>query len=493
MGPEVKALYTEVLHAPWRTAAIYLAAGAWYALTMAVGFLAATEHKLASLRILLLFWVFAWPMVLTVNLVVAATRRTKLVTVIVYFVILAAVFEVVRSPHARWSQLPLVCLINLLPTILLLTFLNRRIRAVGPLVLIFMLFAVMGLLLALLSFLQAFMNEQLLFSILKGATMGPGLRVGFLGLAALSFLVPWPAGWLTLCWIRKRYEQKKITDQTITVDAIWLLFAAYYSFVLLSYGTRWMFASLVAFLGYKAVTWTGFSLLRRAASPPSRRNFRLLLLRVFSLGKRSEELFAALAAHWRNVGSIELIAGPDLATDTVEPHQFLDFLSGKLARRFIDGPETLDLRISEMDTKPDPDGRFRVNDFFSHDDLWKRLLSRLVNESDAVLMDLRGFSTQSDGCAFEIEELVSIVEVARVVFVIDDTTDEQFLLRKVRESWDQMRPTSPNRQSTCGQLHLVRFTGSRGADLQQLLYSLCRVVYSKGAFEKGPQNKTRTN
>jgi hypothetical protein len=39
--------------------------------------------------------------------------------------------------------------------------------------------------------------------------------------------------------------------------------------------------------------------------------------------------------------------GPDLATTTVEPHEFLGFLSGKLARRFIDGPETLDLRLSE--------------------------------------------------------------------------------------------------------------------------------------------------
>lgn len=67
----------------------------------------------------------------------------------------------------------------------------------------------------------------------------------------------------------------------------------------------------------------------------------LLLLRSFSLGKASERLFDALERYWRHAGSIQLIAGVDLATRTIEPHEFLDFMSGKLARRFIDGPAAL--------------------------------------------------------------------------------------------------------------------------------------------------------
>jgi hypothetical protein len=190
---------------------------------------------------------------------------------------------------------------------------------------------------------------------------------------------------------------------------------------------------------------------------------------VFSLGRLSERLFDALATSWRHVGSIRLIAGPDLATTTVEPHEFLDFLGGKLARRFIVGPKTLDLRISE----PDRDGRFRVNDFFCHDDTWRMVLSRLVSESDAVLMDLRGFSPQNRGVAFEINEVVNVVPLERVVFVVDDTTDERFLEQTVQESWDQMRPASPNWASTSGGLRLFRFTGSRGGELRRLLRAMC--------------------
>lgn len=68
--------------------------------------------------------------------------------------------------------------------------------------------------------------------------------------------------------------------------------------------------------------------------------------------------------------SERLIAGPGLAAATVEPHEFLDFVSGKLDHQFIDNPETLARRISNLDTQPDFDSRLRVNDFFCHVDTW---------------------------------------------------------------------------------------------------------------------------
>lgn len=153
--------------------------------------------------------------------------------------------------------------------------------------------------------------------------------------------------------------------------------------------------------------------------------------------------------------SIELIAGPDLATTV------------------IDGPQALERRRSEMDTKPDQDGRFRVNDFFCHDDTWRMVLSRLVKESDAVLMDLRGFTSQNQGCVFEVNELINVAPLGRVVFIIDDTSDEHFLLENVRQLWERMKPASPNRLATSGQLQLFRYTGSGRGGLRQLLRALC--------------------
>src|SRR5207248_2093380 len=139
-----------------------------------------------------------------------------------------------------------------------------------------------------------------------------------------------------------------------------------------------------------AATAIGFALLRAAPRPKPR---TLLLLRVFALGTRSERLFDLLRAHWLRLGNISLIAGPDLITTTVEPHEFLDFLGGQLSRQFVRDRADLGRRISGMDTKIDPDGRFRVNEFFCRADTWQITMRELAACSDAVLMDLRSFSS----------------------------------------------------------------------------------------------------
>jgi hypothetical protein len=464
-------LYSEALYGPWRTAAVYVVAGFCFALVMAAAFLESTQLEFNVMRFLFLFWIYAWPVVLTVNLVAAATRRAKLATALVYFVVFAALgaMAVAKSPALDWGQVVFLWLmLEVPPTVLLLAFLNRRIRAVGPLVLVFMILAVTGAQVALS---VAGSNEGLLRSIAEiGVALGLNAFLIFIGLFILGFAVFGPLGWLTLRWLGTRYERKQISDQSITLDAIWLVFGIIESIVLISGGAWFLLSGLLAFAVYKVVARAGFRVLGRDASSIRERP-RLLMLRVFSLGRRSERLFDALATHWRHVGSIQLIAGPDLATTTVEPHEFLDFLSGKLARRFIDGPETLELRLSETDPYPDEDGRFRVSDFFCYDDTWQMVLSRLADESEAVLMDLRGFSPQNAGVVYEINELVDNVPLGRVVFVVDDTTDEVFLRQTVQEAWDRMRPTSPNRSSTVGQLTLFRLTGTRG-ELGRLLHAL---------------------
>ena len=473
-GPEAEALNADVLRRPWRSALVHVLAGACYALAMAAASMTASRIGFAPIRFLMLLVIYAWPAVLTVIVVAAPTRRADLAVAAGYFLLLAAVGAVgiARSPTLDWPQVLLLwAIFNLPATVLLAAFLGRRVRAVGPLVLTFMIVAITG--------------SQVAVSLvgrdvagLRGAVT-VGLAVGldaagtYVALVVLGFAVFGLGGWLALRGIRKRYERKKISDESITVDAIWLLFSVVYSIEMVFGGAAWMLSGLVAFLVYKAAVWAGLSRLRGEAEA-RRDSPELLFLRVFSLNKRSERMFDRLAMHWRHVGSIQLIAGPDLATTTIEPHEFLDFMSGKLDRQFIDGAQTLDLRMAEMDRQPDQDGRFRVNDFFCYDDTWRMVLSRLVGESDAVLMDLRGFSPENAGCIFEVNELVNVMPLARVVFVVDDTTDEPFLRQTLREAWERMRPASPNRQSEVPEpACLFRLTGRHRDEFSQLLRALC--------------------
>lgn len=469
-------LYTSLLRAPWHAAAIYAVAGLCYALVMTAVFLAATRSGFHPLRFLIPFWYYAWPVVVTVCLVAAATWRTRFIVVTMYFLALVPLVAIARSGNSifNWGQIALLWLLtNFIAAVVLLAFLNRRVRAVGPLVLTFMILAVTGS--VLLPFIVGNARRLDLPLIRIGRALGLDGSGVFIGLFILGFLLFGVIGWLMLQWIGGWYKRKKISEQSITMDAIWLLFGVFQSIGLFFEGEIWFLTSLLSFVVYKIISRAGFSWLARNAST-SRKNPNLLLLRVFSLGRRSERLFDVLGMHWRYVGSIRLIAGPDLATTTMEPHEFLDFLGGKLARRFIDSAQTFDLRISEMDIQPDRDGQFRVNDFFCYEDTWRMVLSQLIGNSDVVLMDLRGFSAQNAGCVFEISELINVVPLGRVLFITDDTTDEPFLRQVVQRSWDHMRPSSPNRLSTAGVLHIFRLKGLSEGELQQLLHVLSMAV-----------------
>jgi hypothetical protein len=121
----------------------------------------------------------------------------------------------------------------------------------------------------------------------------------------------------------------------------------------------------------------------------------------------------------------------------------------------------LDERLAETEQRRDFDGRYRVDDFFCHDDTWQMVLKRLARESGAVLMDLRGFVPGNLGCVFEINEILNVVPLDRVVFVIDETTDLAFLHDMLTQGWEVSAEDSPNRSLSEPRALLFRFTGDR--------------------------------
>ena len=181
----------------------------------------------------------------------------------------------------------------------------------------------------------------------------------------------------------------------------------------------------------------------------------LLLLRVFSLAGRSESLFDALSKVWRPRGPMAMIAGPDLATSAIEPHEFLDYIGGRLDRAYVQSSHDLEQRIASLDRRRDPDGRFRVNEFFCRSDTWKQTMASLSNQCDAILMDLRSFSATNQGCLFKLEQLVHHVPLQKVLLLVDDTTDNAFLEEQLQEIWSRLDAGSPNRdvEDACARVY----------------------------------------
>jgi hypothetical protein len=248
------------------------------------------------------------------------------------------------------------------------------------------------------------------------------------------------------------------------VDTIFVLFGIIASVDLVFEHWMWIATGLVALIAYKVVARIGFRFLPKTPSPKG-----LLLLRVFALGKRSQPLFDAMRKAWLRGGAIAMIAGPDLVTSAVEPHEFLGFLAGKLGRTFVGDDTDLARRVAAMDSRPDPDGRYRVAEFFCRADTWQPTMRRLVAESDAVVMDLRSFSPSNRGCVYELGRLLDAIDLGRVVFVIDKSTDRSFLEATLRQQWSSLAAESPNRSAAEATARFFEVHGTTSAETRALV------------------------
>jgi hypothetical protein len=447
---------------------VYALGGLGYALVLASPWLVFTgDDGVPTTRVLWLLSCYLWPTALAVGMLAAVSRGQRLFVALAYFAMLFAValYGVFRSSELSLGQVAWFWLFTNAPaTLLLLAFLHRRVRAVGPLVLSFMVAAVIGSQIALSA--VAASDSTLRAAVNIGANVGLGGVGVFFALMLLGFAIFGLVGWRLLKWIGRRYEHRKMSDQSLTLDAMWLMFGVVQSITFAS-GGWWILTGLLGFAVYKLSTRTGFEIARVARESGS--SPTLLLLRVFALGGKSERLFDAFSKRWLRTGSISMIAGPDLATATVEPHEFLDYVAGRLSTRFVRGSEDLERRMVAMQRGPDPDGRYRVNEFFCLADTWQATMARLSTEADAVLMDLRSFSPSNQGCIFELRQLLDAVPLDRVVFLIDDTTDRRFLEHVLRDSWRHVHPDSTNRRLSSPRARLAHISAGDASHISALL------------------------
>jgi hypothetical protein len=299
----------------------------------------------------------------------------------------------------------------------------------------------------------------------------------------MALIVGAVAAWPGVSWLALRYRHRRTSDQMLAIDVMVLVFALYtiISFLLLFLGEAESNAaaimislSIIAFAAYKLVTAAGFRYLKKARPPEPPRS--LLLLRVFGFARRSQRLLDDLAQRWRYLGPINLIAGTDLAYATIEPHEFYDFLSGRLSHAFVKDREDLESRLSEGAPVADPDGLFRIQDFYCHDDTWKMTVERLARDADAVFMDLRGFAASNYGCIYEIELLVQLVSMDCIVLLIDKTTDVPLLERTLATTWQKIAPDSPNVRLEKATCTVLRASRNHWRTVNALIEMLCTAA-----------------
>ena len=437
-----------------RIAWVYAAAGLGYAAVLAAAWTLRMGEGFLPNRFLMLLALYAWPIVLTAGLILPLRRRERWGIFAVQVAAVAGLWLAGGSGDPAKNLLDalfLWLLLNGPPTLLIWSTMHRSIRTVGPTVLVVMAFCLAGTLVA----------TEIVFSHLKGAvalanSLGAGSYQLLAGAIALGILLFGLAGLVVWKAIAQAYRRKWISDQSIVVDSLWLLFALAHPVAMLAEGIAWELTGVVAFAVYFAISRVGWAWLRAQSETidGSGAAPRLLLLRVFSPRKRGPDAFAQITKWWLRIGSIQMIAGPDLVTSQASPDEFLDYLAGNLERRFVRSPADLETRLVEVDLRPDPDGLFRVEEFFCHDDTWKRAMRALADRASVVVMDLSGFGPGRAGCLYELGHLLDRVDLRRVALLIAPDTDRSFLVASLRERWSKVAPDSPNRLVPVPTAHL---------------------------------------
>jgi hypothetical protein len=131
----------------------------------------------------------------------------------------------------------------------------------------------------------------------------------------------------------------------------------------------------------------------------------------------------------------------------VDPSDFLEFVTGRLHARFVKSGDELGGRLQQLDGEPDPDGRYRVSELCCQADTWRAAVVGLIDRADAVLMDLRDFSTKRSGCAFELQQLGQRLDPRRLVLAVDDSTDREFLAANLGAEGARIVALPPRRAS----------------------------------------------
>ena len=218
------------------------------------------------------------------------------------------------------------------------------------------------------------------------------------------------------------------------------------SFVALGVGAlAWVVGAPAVESGHVAATvaalpvlWLAVTTLAYALAlgkrPPGSDAPQLLMLRVFAQRSRQHALLDVIQQRWRCLGPIHQIGGPDLAALNADLDECALYLTGRLHERFLPEAASAEQLRSLLRMRADREGRFAINEVFCFNTAWRHTVEQLMHLSDAVVLDLRGFTGDRRGTAYEIGLLGHDALLARVVAIGDEYTkwrDVEALLRDV--------------------------------------------------------------
>ncbi|PPD33763.1 MAG: hypothetical protein CTY19_06255 [Methylomonas sp.] len=367
-------------------------------------------------RLLTLTVIFAWPLVPTLGLL-ERWPRSKIFMLALLYVLLSSGLVAINSTEQQNMPKVIFWLFSQqLPLLLVIFFITGpKLRSTGP-YLIWVFFILMLSTLLGLAALEHNINKGPDSWILALSAL-TNVNTVFVAFSIVPWLIAYFPVRAVARWLADAYQRKAFSEPLYLAAGLWSITLLFQALILSHSLGGSAYALLLAILLFPL-----FLPLLRKVMQPKHQPPNLLLLRVFRGDDSIEALFDQVIERWRYSGNTLLIAGKDLALRNLEPDELFTFLKGRLQDRFIDSPQHLQQLLSSLDFKADPDGRYRINEFFCFDTTWKMVLASLVQQVDRVLMDLRGYTPDRAGCSHELQVLAANTQLKKLVILFDKHT-----------------------------------------------------------------------
>lgn len=263
------------------------------------------------------------------------------------------------------------------------------------------------------------------------------------------------------------------------------------------------------------------------------KGLRLLILRVFNIEATSSFLFSGLTRYWRHFGNhftivdaalvrqgysnstwaqafilvggfallvilaltaqsefrlqhwawaFAVVGGPALAAAAV----VLAIGQRRIDARFTRSHRQLLQRLHSLERHPRHfDLSFRHARALCHDNTWFPAVTEFASRSDAVLMDLRGYTPERKGCQREVDFLFDAVPLARLLFLVDTATDESAVRDLLLKRWAMQALASPNLHLRDPVVQLYVSVDNDERDMQAILDRLIEIADHPNADHVG--------
>lgn len=241
---------------------------------------------------------------------------------------------------------------------------------------------------------------------------------------------------------------------------------------------------------------------------------KLLVLRVFGIDETMDFTFAGLLNYWRHFGPYFMVADPTLLKTQrsrngvwvyvlagavllviIFVDEFpqvaalsplaLQLLAGvvvslvgiiwfliarsRITQRFVRSRKDLLQRVERLSMQPfNWNLNYRTLLLYCHDNTWRIAVAECMKAADVILMDLRGFSEERQGCQYEVNFLFDAVPADRIVFLVDENCLD-LVKETITEKWRELRTVSPNLDNAKPRINLYRTRKENRQDMQGVL------------------------